>query len=185
MLCNDLKYIIRLSTLNLRWKKRSLLIIIIITCDLIQWLELLLLGETSDVRWQRWWCYSQLVFQVWVSQSWAEPGLCKSQFWKEKLEISCSILQWFLNVLCHVSSPIWDSSPRQTDPLEQLAGKSNSVVEQQLYPCALVLSTHPVLHVSCCSDAQGLPFSFMPKRPDQTVLRAVYGPEAGGSPSLC
>ena len=53
MLCNDLKYIIRLSTLNLRWKKRSLLIIIIITCDLIQWLELLLLGETSDVRWQR------------------------------------------------------------------------------------------------------------------------------------
>ena len=38
-----------------------------------------------------------------LGQSWVEPSLCKSQFWKEKLEISRRILQWFLDVLCHVS----------------------------------------------------------------------------------
>ena len=38
----------------------------------MRWLELLLLGETSEIRRQWWWCYSQLVFQVWVSQSGAE-----------------------------------------------------------------------------------------------------------------
>ena len=100
-------------------KETYLLVSLSYQCDLMWWLELLLLGETSDVRWQ-WWhhtslwchwrCYSQLVFQVWVSQSWVS---FENKNWK-------SLAVSFNAILCHVSNLIWDGSPRQTDTLVRL-----------------------------------------------------------------
>ena len=101
MLWNYLRYIMKLSSVNLRWKKRNLSESISYQWDLMRWQEVLLLGETSDVRWQWWRCYSQLVVLVWVSQSWASRVFARVSFekknWKSLAEsfndfsVSCAM----------------------------------------------------------------------------------------------
>lgn len=51
----------------------------------MRWLELFLFGKPCDIGWHWRCCYSQLVFQVHVSQSRAQASLCKGQFGKELL----------------------------------------------------------------------------------------------------
>lgn len=122
-------------------------------------------------------CYWQLV----LAQS--VLGLCRSRFCNEGLtaaglqdklqvtshqnweivrtsfhhrtnpDLSCDVLQCFLDVLCHISNPLCDASCRQTDTQEQFPSQTLLLVEvSAVRPVAW--SSLPAFSglSSCCCD---------------------------------
>ena len=203
MLWNDLRYIIRLSTVNLRWKKRNLLISIII---ISVWPNAM--AGTASPWWDVWCQVAVMMLPL----SAGCPGLGQSVLsGAESLQESVlkrktgnllqnpSMISQCL-VPCQSETVLWDkltlwnssifSGMRSSTAAARRSTNSPSAwgfsflaisslttmklacvtlswsargldkTAWQLYPRALVLSTHTVLHVSRYNDAQGLSFHY-------------------------